>query len=141
MSLMKMVAGSEGKSQVAFSTPAAASVTVASNELALWVLPTKSHQQVEITAVVYDMLERLREVGTPTPTTVDAFTTAIADTSSEPVFKKDVVLAFNEAFAIPTDDTIQIYIGELFQPTVGSSITTAVKRLYETWLEQVGKLL
>jgi hypothetical protein len=141
MSLGKMVADSEGKSQIAFTTPAAASVTVATDELALWIsIPVGWLRQVEIYDEVVSMLETLREAGTPTSTT-DTYTTIIVDLSKGYVDKNSMVVDVDQAFAIPTDQTIQIYIGELFQPLPGSSVTTAIKRLWETWLEQVGKKL
>lgn len=139
MSLMKMAANFEGKSDVVFSQPLAAAVTVDADEIALWigVLPSVT-RLVEIDTQVRQMLQRLREIGTTT-SGVGLYTTAVAVWATNPVAKKDIVITVDQIFAIPTAASAHIWVGELFQPLPGTSISTAIKRLFETWSEQVGK--
>ena len=140
MSLMKMVADNEGKSDVVFTEPAAGGVTVAANEIALWVGSLVGDVGLELSVrnFVQDCLERLREIGTTTSTT-GLYTTAGASWITYVPYKKDISVAINATFATPASNGVQIYIGDLFQPLPGTSVTTPVKRMLETWLERVGK--
>ncbi len=142
MSLFKMVSGSEGKSQVEYSTPAAGAVTVGDDEMALWVGNTIAGQpnvQQSVFSVVNDLLERLREVGTPTASATGRVTSANASCVTSIPAKVDVLVQKDVAFAVPAETDIRLYIGDLFQPLPGTSVSTAVKRLLETWMERVAK--
>ncbi len=141
MSLMKMEAGFEGKSDVLFSQPLAGSVTVDDTEIALWIgdsLFGQPNIQQSVFAAVNDLLEVMRESGTPTANTGN-YLMANAAFAVDVPFKKDMITLTDVSFAPPDDTAIRIYVGDLFQPLPGTSVSTAVKRLLETWLEVVGK--
>ncbi len=141
MSLMKMSAGAEGKADVAFTQPLAGSVTVAAGEIALWVGDTLSGQptiQQSVFAVVNDLLERVRENGTPTSNTGN-YLMADASFAVQVPRKADIITFTDVSFAPPGDTSIRLYVGDLFQPVPGASVSTAVKRLLEVWQERVGK--
>jgi len=142
MSLMKMSAGSEGKADVVFTQPLAASVTVADIEIALWVgeaLAGQPNIQQSVFAVVNDLLERVRENGTPTAN-LGNYLMANASFTTEVPRKPDIVTFTDVSFAPPSNDAIRLYVGQLFQPFPGASVSTAVKRLLEVWFERIGKL-
>ncbi len=141
MSLFKMMRGSEGKSQVDYSTPTAGAVTVDEDEIALWVV-TSIYSPVNLPlslhSFVNDCLERLRESGTPT-SAPGLFTVAHAAWINSLPDKRSITVAKDTAFSAPASNGVQIYIGDLFQPLPGTSVSTAVKRLLETWMERVAK--
>ena len=139
MSLHKMVAGAEGKSDVINSTPTAGAVAVATNEIALWVGNTVgANQQQSVFALVVDMLERLREAGTPT-SGISEYTMAKAVYTNDAPLKPTVLVTIDEGFITPAENDVWIYIGELFQPLPGTSVSTAIKRLLEWRMELIGK--
>ncbi len=141
MSLMKMTAGLEGKADVAFTQPLAGSVTVDAKEIALWIGTTLVGQptiQQSVFAVVNDILERVRENGTPTANTGN-YLMADAAFAVQVPRKTDIITFTDVSFAPPSDTSIRLYVGDLFQPLPGASVSTAVKRLLEVWLENIGR--
>ncbi len=141
MSLHKMTAGAEGKSDVVSTNPAAGSVTVTDVEIALWIgntLVGVPNIQQSVFAVVNDLLERMRENGTPTPNTGN-YLMANASFAVEIPRKPDIITFTDVSFAPPAETDVRIYVGDLFQPLPGTSVSTAVKRLLETWMEIYGK--
>jgi len=142
MSLHILSVGDELKSSVVSTTPAIGGVVVLDDEIALWLDPAIDTltNQLSVHSFVNDCLERLREVGTPTPTVPTTFTYAFAAwTNSIAPQKKDITVSLNAAFTVPGADEIRLYVGELFQPLFGSSVSTAVKRLLESWSEIHGR--
>jgi len=139
MSLHKLSYSAEGKSQVVSTAPAAGGVTVAADEIALWVgsLVGDVGLNLSVHNFVNDCLERLREIGTPTPPTDDYLTAGASWITHVPA-KKDIVVATG-VFGTPASNGVEIIIGDLFQPLLGSSVSTAVKRLLESYMELHGK--
>jgi hypothetical protein len=137
---MKMVAGQEGKRDVVYADIAAAAVTVAADECALWVGATveDSERQQQVFSSVMDCLERIREVGTPRPP-ANEYLEAVCDWIVEVPRKPDIKVELGTAFSAPSEDEITIVMGDGFQPHDNSSITTAVKRMLEVWMERDGK--
>ena len=143
MSLHKLSADNEGKNAVVSTTPLAASVTVDADEIALWVgdlsgASNITNLEVQVHNFVNDCLERLREIGTPTPAEA-GYTITNADWLTNVPDKRDVAVAVNQPFITPKPTDVTLYYGELFQPHVGSSVSTAVKRLLEARQEIFGR--
>ncbi len=143
MSLHKLSADNEGKNAVVTTDPAETGVTVAADEIALWVgdlsgASNITNLEVQVQNFVNDCLERLREIGTPTPAE-SGYTIADADWLTEVPDKRDVAVALNAVFATPKPTDVSIYYGDLFQPNIGSSVSTAVKRLLEARQEIFGR--
>ena len=141
MSLMKMAwQDGEGKNTIVFTEPAAGGVTVAANEIALWVgsligdvaLPLPVH------SFVNDLLERLREIGT-TRSGAGLYTTAEASWITQVPRKTDINVTVDDTFGTPASNGVQLYIGDEFQSQDHKSVSAAVKRLLENWMENVGK--
>jgi len=139
MSLHKLSYSAEGKSDVVSTDPAAGGVTVAADEIALWVgsLVGDVGLNLSVHNFVNDCLERLREIGTPTPATDDYLTAGASWITHVPA-KKDIVVA-SGVFGTPASNGVEIMVGDLFQPHEGASVSTAVKRLLESWAEIHGK--
>ena len=141
MSLFKMAAGFEGKSQVVASDPLAAAVTVDTDELALFVPQAldSATKQIQVVNFVGAMLDVLRKAGTPTPATTKYTTVTGTWTGNVAPEHKDIVLALDATFAAPATADCELVMGELFQGLPGASVSAAVKRLLETWVEDYGK--
>ena len=143
MSLHKLSADNEGKNAVVSTDPADTAVTVAADEIALWVgdlsgASNITNLEVQVQNFVNDCLERLREIGTPTPSE-SGYTIADADWLTNVPDKRDVTVDLNAAFFTPKPTDVSIYYGDLFQPNIGSSVSTAVKRLLEARQEIFGR--
>lgn len=141
MSLFKMTAGFEGKSQVVASDPLAAAVTVDTDELALFVPQAldSATKQVQVVNFVGAMLDVLSKAGTPTPATGTYTTVTGTWTGNVAPEHKDIVLAEDATFAAPATADCELVMGELFQGLPGVSVTKAAARLLETWMEDYGK--
>ena len=139
MSLHKMATGFEGKADIVSTNPAAGGVTVDADEIALWVGSTiGANLQQSVHAFVNDCLERLREIGTPTSNS-GLYTTASASWITGVPRKKEIIVVVGATFSTPASNGVQLYIGDLFQPLPGTSVSTAVKRLLEARTEIHGK--
>ncbi len=143
MSLHKLSADNEGKNAVVSTTPLAASVTVDADEIALWVgdlagASNIANLELQVQNFVNDCLERLREIGTPTSATSQyltaegAFTTIVPD-------KRAITVLTSVVFAVPGTTVIKLYVGDLFQPNSGASVSTALKRILEARQELFGR--
>ncbi len=143
MSLHKLSADNEGKNAVVSTDPDSTAVTVAADEIALWVgdlsgASNIGNLEVQVHNFVNDCLERFREIGTPTPSE-SGYNFAGADWLTEVPDKRDVFIDLNTAFITPKPTDVTIYYGDLFQPHIGSSISTAVKRLLEARQQLFGR--
>ena len=143
MSLHKLSADNEGKNAVVTTDPADTAVTVAADEIALWVgdlsgASNITNLELQVHNLVNDLLERFREIGTPTPAE-SLYTHAEGNFQTEVPDKRSVVVFLDAAFITPKPTDIAIYYGDLFQPHIGSSVSTAVKRLLEARQELFGR--
>ncbi len=143
MSLHKLSAGAEGKNDVVSTSPIAASVTVDADEIALWVgdlsgASNITNLELQVQNFVNDCLERLREIGTPTPATAQ-FLSAEGNFATLVPDKRAITVILSATFAIPGTTVIKLYVGELFQPNIGASVSTAVKRILEARQELFGR--
>ena len=143
MSLHKLSAGVEGKSDVVSTDPLAAAVTVAADEIALWVgdlagASNIANLEVQVHNFVNDCLERLREIGTPTAAT-SQYLSAEGDFVSIVPDKRAITVIPSAVFAIPGTTVIKLYVGDLFQPNVGASVSTALRRILEARQEIFGR--
>ena len=111
----------------------AASVTVDTTELVVWIGDDFSFSQLETYNAILRCLERIREGGTPPPLTTNVSGAEAADPS------KSAVRLITDATLAVLEAEVAVYYGSAFQKGVGTSVTAHTRRALELYLESTAK--